>query len=114
MPVSTTEKSHAGRVAIVTGAARGIGQAIAVGLATQGATLVVGDVGDLADTTKLIAEADGRALAVPLDPHLARRHRRVRHRSLLVAGSSRVLRRVGVRVADPPRASWCAREPAGG
>ena len=67
MPVSTTEKPHAGRVAIVTGAARGIGQAIAVGLAAQGATLVVGDVGDLADTTKLIAEADGRALAVPLD-----------------------------------------------
>ena len=69
MPVSTStaEKPHAGRVAVVTGAARGIGQSIAVGLARQGATVIVGDVGDLADTAKLIAEAGGRAVAVPLD-----------------------------------------------
>jgi NAD(P)-dependent dehydrogenase (short-subunit alcohol dehydrogenase family) len=67
MSASTTDKPHAGRVAVVTGAARGIGQAIAVGLARQGATVIVGDVGNLAQTGKLIAETDGRALAVPLD-----------------------------------------------
>jgi 3-oxoacyl-[acyl-carrier protein] reductase len=61
MPASTTEKPHAGRVAVVTGAARGIGQAIAVGLARQGATVIVGDVGDLAETSTLIAKTDGRA-----------------------------------------------------
>jgi NAD(P)-dependent dehydrogenase (short-subunit alcohol dehydrogenase family) len=33
MPATTTDKPHAGRIALVTGAARGIGQAIAVGLA---------------------------------------------------------------------------------
>jgi NAD(P)-dependent dehydrogenase (short-subunit alcohol dehydrogenase family) len=52
---------------VVTGAARGIGQAIAVGLARQGATVVIGDVGDLAQTTELIADAGHPAVPVPLD-----------------------------------------------
>ncbi len=34
-------RSHAGRVAIVTGAARGIGQRIAIKLAARGASLVL-------------------------------------------------------------------------
>jgi NAD(P)-dependent dehydrogenase (short-subunit alcohol dehydrogenase family) len=54
-------------VAVVTGAARGIGQAIAVGLASQGATVVVGDVGGLAETSELIAKAGHPAVAVRLD-----------------------------------------------
>jgi NAD(P)-dependent dehydrogenase (short-subunit alcohol dehydrogenase family) len=41
-------------VALETGAARGIGQAIAVGLAERGANVVLGDVGDLAETSDLI------------------------------------------------------------
>jgi NAD(P)-dependent dehydrogenase (short-subunit alcohol dehydrogenase family) len=52
---------------VVTGAARGIGQAIAVGLARQGATVVVGDVGDLAETSALIAEVGDPAVAASLD-----------------------------------------------
>jgi len=67
MPATATDKPHAGRVAVVTGAARGIGQAIAVGLARQGATVVIGDVGDLAQTSTLIAEAGQPAVAAPLD-----------------------------------------------
>jgi 3-oxoacyl-[acyl-carrier protein] reductase len=46
MPTTSTDKPHDGRVAVVTGAARGIGQAIAVGLARQGTTVVIGDVGE--------------------------------------------------------------------
>ncbi len=52
---------------MVTGAARGIGQAIAVGLARQGATVVIGDVGDLAETSELIANVGNPAMAAPLD-----------------------------------------------
>jgi NAD(P)-dependent dehydrogenase (short-subunit alcohol dehydrogenase family) len=67
MPVSATDKPHAGRIALVTGAARGIGQAIAVGLARQGATVVIGDVGDLTETSGLIADAGPPAVAARLD-----------------------------------------------
>src|SRR5580658_8500168 len=67
MPAATTDKPHTGRIALVTGAARGIGRAIAVGLTTQGATVVIGDVGDLAETSELVAKAGHPALAVRLD-----------------------------------------------
>jgi NAD(P)-dependent dehydrogenase (short-subunit alcohol dehydrogenase family) len=67
MPATSTDKPHAGRIAVVTGAARGIGQAIAVGLAEQGATVVIGDVGDLTETGELIAKAGHPALAAWLD-----------------------------------------------
>jgi 3-oxoacyl-[acyl-carrier protein] reductase len=38
-----------------------------VGLASQGATVVIGDVGDLAQTSELIADTGSQAVAVPLD-----------------------------------------------
>jgi 3-oxoacyl-[acyl-carrier protein] reductase len=51
----------------VTGAARGIGQAIAVGLAERGATVVIGDIEDLGETTELIAASGSSAVAARLD-----------------------------------------------
>jgi NAD(P)-dependent dehydrogenase (short-subunit alcohol dehydrogenase family) len=55
------------KVAIITGAARGIGAAFAVGFAKEGARVVVADIGDGADTVGLIEKTGGQALYVKTD-----------------------------------------------
>lgn len=57
------------KVAIVTGAAQGIGQAIAIRLAEEGAALAVADVSldALSDTVKQIEDAGGRVIAKVCD-----------------------------------------------
>ena len=56
------------RVALVTGASRGIGRAIAMRLAAQGATVVAAARGEHAeDTVAAIAAAGGRAERIALD-----------------------------------------------
>ena len=55
------------KVAIVTGAARGLGRAYAEALAREGAAVVAGDVRDCADTVGAIVKAGGKATAVALD-----------------------------------------------
>ena len=67
MPATEISAPHAGRVALVTGTTRGIGQAIAVGLAERGATVVLGDRGDASETIALIADACHKAVPVTLD-----------------------------------------------
>lgn len=58
-----------GRIAVVTGAARGIGKAIARGLADAGATVVLTDVheSEAADAAREIVEAGGKASSFRLD-----------------------------------------------
>ena len=56
-----------GRVAVVTGAGAGLGRAEAIGLAAEGATVVVNDLPaalDSSDVIDTITSAGGRAVAV--------------------------------------------------
>ena len=55
----------AGKVALVTGAGRGIGQAIALKLASEGASVVVNDLDDgpAGETVAAIRQAGGQAIA---------------------------------------------------
>jgi 2-dehydro-3-deoxy-D-gluconate 5-dehydrogenase len=56
-----------GRVAIVTGAARGLGQAIATGLAEAGADVAVVDILDTADTENKIKKLKRRVTGIHAD-----------------------------------------------
>jgi NAD(P)-dependent dehydrogenase (short-subunit alcohol dehydrogenase family) len=56
-----------GKVAIITGAARGLGKEYAERLAKEGAAIVVGDVRDCGETVAAIEGAGGRAVGVTLD-----------------------------------------------
>ncbi len=57
-------RSHAGRVAIVTGAARGIGQRIAIKLAARGASLVLVDLDQPGETAAWLG---GTAISIKAD-----------------------------------------------
>jgi 3-oxoacyl-[acyl-carrier protein] reductase len=68
--VLMSEKQLQDRVAIVTGASRGIGRAVALALAAQGAKVVVNYASSSAaaeEVTKLIAEMGGDAIALQAD-----------------------------------------------
>ena len=63
-----TDKGRlSGRVAIVTGAAQGIGARYAKALAAEGAAVVVGDIADAGPVAKAITDAGGKSFAVALD-----------------------------------------------
>jgi SDR family mycofactocin-dependent oxidoreductase len=103
-----------GRVALVTGAARGIGRATAVSLAEAGAAVIVSDVATpvtgllyetgeatgLDETARLIADAGGTAVAVTAD---------VRDYEALQRAVATALERFGrldILVANAGIASW--------
>lgn len=59
--------THEGRVAVVTGAARGIGAALAQGLARRGATVAAVDLRPAEETRRAIVDAGGRCVALTAD-----------------------------------------------
>lgn len=67
MTVHGTVGALAGRVAVVTGASRGIGAAIARRLAREGAATYLTDVRDATEVAREIRAAGGEAVALALD-----------------------------------------------
>jgi NAD(P)-dependent dehydrogenase (short-subunit alcohol dehydrogenase family) len=70
MTSSTNATDLSGKVAVVTGAAAGLGRAEAIGLAHAGATLVVNDIAaalDVSDVIDEITAAGSKAIAVAGD-----------------------------------------------
>ncbi|MCC4232266.1 SDR family oxidoreductase [Sphingobium soli] len=57
----------AGKVAVITGGASGIGQACAVRFAREGAAIVIADLADARRTVALVEEIGGTALAISTD-----------------------------------------------
>lgn len=60
-------KSLDGKVAVITGAARGLGREYAERMAAEGALIVAGDVRDCGETVAAVEAAGGRAIGVSLD-----------------------------------------------
>jgi len=60
-------KSLEGKVALVTGAAIGNGQAFCVRLAEEGAKIVIADIADASETKKLVEDVGGEAMTMIVD-----------------------------------------------
>lgn len=56
-----------GKVALITGAARGLGREYALKMAAEGASIVAGDVRGCAETIAAVQASGGKGVAVPLD-----------------------------------------------
>jgi len=55
------------KVAVITGGARGLGAAFAVGFAKEGANVVIGDIKDGGNTVAAVEEAGAKAVYVKMD-----------------------------------------------
>ncbi len=60
-------KSHHDKIAVVSGGAKGIGQAFAQRLAQDGAHIVIADIAPGSNTVKMVEQAGRQALACTCD-----------------------------------------------
>lgn len=62
-----TERRHEGRLVVLTGGSSGIGQAIALRLASEGARIAIADIGDVTETVGLAGSDGDRIFGVHCD-----------------------------------------------
>jgi rhamnulose-1-phosphate aldolase/alcohol dehydrogenase len=96
-------KSHATRIALVTGAASGIGKAIATRLAADGACVVIADL-DLAKAQEAAAEIGGPDVAIGLQVNVTDAsaiERMVQDAVLAFGGLDIVVNNAGVSLSKP-------------
>ncbi len=79
------------KVAIVTGAAQGIGAAFAKGLAAEGAKIVIADVGDGTNTANEIIRSNGAAIYVKTDVSSAEQVKAMVERAVAEFGAVDIL-----------------------
>ncbi len=99
-----TEARFAGQTAIVTGAGRGMGRSIALGLAAEGANIVVAEVDESAaeGVVDEILKAAGRARAVKVDISSVPEVRRLFKEALAEFGGVDILiNNAGIGIAKP-------------
>jgi len=102
--VRGTEGRFAGQTAIVTGAGRGMGRAIALGLAAEGANIIVAEVDEPAAERVVdeIQKATGRARAVKVDISSVQDVRRLFKGALAEFGGVDILiNNAGIGIAKP-------------
>ncbi len=80
-----------GKVAIVTGSARGLGRAMAVGLAEAGADIVLVDVQDMSESRRVINKMGRRCEALTADLSKKKSVEYILHRTLDALGSVDIL-----------------------
>jgi NAD(P)-dependent dehydrogenase (short-subunit alcohol dehydrogenase family) len=103
-----------GKVAVVTGAATGSGQAIACRLAVHGARLVLADINSCARTLRMIEDVGAEATAVQADLRDDAEIQRLVHTALQRFGGLHILvNNAGggqptARYPDAPAAQWSA------